>query len=241
MSVPYELVWLSCKAQPALAERFFVPEFQGELPFLVAADAPRKLAALSEEQLLHGLLTSFAERDQNGALVPRAEDRETLVMLLEILRQGYTFASFEELVLETSGLLRSKYGVQPSQAALCTGRLLAPDSAQIRADLMLDLWAASAEIADNGLAVEYRRLIPDLFEGLDRAALHAPTLEVCVYINMVTRYLRDDFVETGALEAFLVDEVIDVIREPRLKEKVQALATAARDDQRLDFADLFVA
>ena len=95
MSVPYELVWLSCKAQPALAERFFVPDFRGELPFLVAADAPRKLAALSEEQLLHGLLTSFAERDKNGALVPRAEDRQTLVMLLEILRQGYTFASFE--------------------------------------------------------------------------------------------------------------------------------------------------
>ena len=144
------------------------------------------------------------------------------------------------MVLETSGLLRSKYGVQPSQAALCTGRLLAPDSAQIRADLMLDLWAASAQIADNGLAVEYRRLIPDLFEGLDRSALHAPTFEVCVYINLVARYLRDDFVETGALEAFLVDEVIELIREPRLKEKVQALATAERDDQRLVFADLHV-
>jgi len=245
MSVPYELVWLNLELRPALAERFFVADFRGELPFLVPqAIAERALAeptSLDEEQLLHGLLAVFAERDEDGYLIARPKDTAVLLELFEILRQGFGFESFELMVLETSGVLRSRYGVQPSQACLSAGRLLVPGSHQIRADLLLDLWIASAGAADVGdhpLAVHYRRLIPELFTGLTRGAVPEPTYQLCAYLNLAARYLRDDFIEPGSLEEFLVDEVIEVVSDPRLKTKLAVLVEAVKADRKLSFADL---
>lgn len=244
MSVPYELVWLSCKARPAVAERFFVPTFRGELPFLVAADraddAETDPLGLNEEQLLHGLLCTFAERDNDGYLVARPEGTDTFLELFEIMRQGFGFEDYERLVLETSGILRTRFGVQPSQACLSAGRLLAPDSAQIRADLMLDLWVASREAADNALAIQYRRLLPELFTGLKASAIPAKTYALCVYLNLAARYLRDDFAEAGSLESFLVEDVIEHIRDEELKAKLKLVFDAVRDDRKLSFADFDV-
>lgn len=247
MTVPYELVWLPVADRPGLAERFFVPDFRGELPFLLPADAAAALppapavpGTLTEEQLLHGLFGTFAERDPDGFLVARATDTEVMLELFEVLRQGFGFESRELMVLETSGILRARYGVQPSQACLCAGRLLVPDSQQIRADLMLDLWVASGaatEVGDPELAVHYRRLIPELFEGLVATSVPPKTYELCVYLNFAARALRDDFIEAGSLEAFLVDDVIEKITDARLKAQLKHVFDVVRADGKLAFED----
>lgn len=50
--------------------------------------------------------------------------------------------------------------------------------------------------------------------------------------------LRDDFVEPGSLEQFLVEEVIGEVADVDLKAHLKRLAEATRDGRRLGFADL---
>lgn len=240
MHNPYLMQWLSTSEVPGLADRFFVPDFEGDLPFLVAGEQQLAWTALNEEHLLHGLLCGLAERDGAGRICMRKDGQETLLHLIEVLRQGFSFENNEELVVETSGLLRSQYGVMPSHAALSAGTLLAPRSMRIQADLILDLWAA-AHMADSPVTrVALRKQIPMLFAGLEQGAVPKATFEVCVYMNLAVRFLQGDFSEVGSLEEFLVEEVIELIEEASLKVKVQAIAEASRDGIALTAADLHV-
>ena len=71
-----------------------------------------------------------------------------------------------------------------------------------------------------------------------RGAVPEPTYQLCAYLNLAARYLRDDFIEPGSLEEFLVDEVIEVVTDPRLKANLARLVEAAKADRKLSFADL---
>ncbi|MDF1798921.1 MAG: hypothetical protein P1V81_07075 [Planctomycetota bacterium] len=241
MDTPYQLLWLSCEAEPALADRFFLPEFRGQLPFLIEGPAPAAGTAagsLREEDLLKGILTGLAEHDHAGRLTLRATDQATLLEALEILRQGYSFEDLEQLVIEVSGDLRSRYGVRPSCAALSTGVLLAPTSGKLKADLILDQWAIAQLASDDPSAFLLRIL--ELFADLDPGHVPAPTMEICTYFALAARHALGDFSEEGSLEEFLVARVVEVVLHPQLKTKVQAIITAEQAGQRLDLGTLHV-
>ena len=240
MDTPYALHWLSCADRPALAERFFVPDFTGELPFLLEGEVPADAAAdLNEEQLLKGLLAGLAELDHAGRPALRTQDQPVLLQLLEVMRQGYSFEDVEEMVVETSGNLRARHGVKPSCAALTTGVLLAPGATRLGADLLLDLWGV-ARLAGPAGAPAFLERIPALFEGLDPAAVPAPTLEACTYFTLAARHMLGGFSEPNALEEFMVASVVERVHHPLLKTKVQELVAAEQAGKRLGFAELHV-
>lgn len=235
MSSPYQLLWRSCAKDRALAERFFVPDFTGDLPFFVEGPVQ---AEFTEEQLLRGLLTGLAEQDHAGRLCLRPKDLETLLHLVEVMRAGFSFESNEELVLETSGQLRAQHGPKPALAALSSGSLIAPDSSKIKADLVLDLWAVAHAVETSGgngqqASGALRSQIPALFETLETASVPAGTLEACCYFTLASRHLAGGFVEEGSLEEFMVDSVIELVTHKDLKAKVQAIVAAERAGERL--------
>jgi len=234
MNLPYQLVWKSCADDRALAERFFVPEFTGDLPFFTPDPAPPEL---TEEHLLKGLLTGLAEQDHAGRLCLRPKDQETLLRLVEIMRSGFAFETIEQLVLETSGQLRSQHGPRPSTAALSTGTLLAATSSKVKADLILDLWAVAYSVRDdeNGaqLGLALRAQIPPLFEALQQSDVPPGTLEACCYFTLASRHLAGAFQEEGSLEAFMIESVIDTVKHPQLKAKAQAITEAEKAGEQL--------
>jgi hypothetical protein len=233
MNTPYQLVWRSCAEDPALAERFFVPDFRGELPFFTPDPVP---ASLTEEHLLKGLLTGLAEQDHAGRLCLRPKDQEALLRLVDIMRAGFSFEGVEELVLETSGQLRAQHGSRPAIAALSTGSLLAPASSKIKADLILDLWAVGHQVetaGDSNTAMALRAQIPPLFGALDSVSVPPGTFEACCYFTLASRHLAGAFVEEGSLEDFLVESVIEHVKHPQLKAKVQAITDAEKAGERL--------
>jgi hypothetical protein len=243
MDAPYQLHWLACTEHPGLAERFFVPGFEGRLPFLLEGAAPSAAEAaevLSEDQLLPGLLTGLAESDHAGRLVLRMEDQATLLELLEIMRQGFSFDDVEEMVIELSGGLRARHGVSPSCAALSTGVLLAPASSKLKADLLLDLWNVARAAGEDPQAVAFLSQIPSLFEALDAAQVPDATLEACAYMTLAARHLLGGFAEEGSLEEFLVAEVVERVHHPMLKPGVQAVVQAEQAGRRLALEDLHV-
>ena len=244
MQAPYALHWLSCADDPALAERFFVPDFRGSLPFLLEGDAPAAGAAagaLDEEQLLKGLLTGLAEHDHAGRPALRTLDQPVLLQLVEVMRQGYSFDDLEELVIETSGNLRARHGVRPSCAALTTGVLLAPAAVRLKADLLIDLWTVAHEAGDPDQAGPLLRQVPDLFDALDPARVPEPTMEACAFLALATHHVLGRFTEEGAMEEFLVTHVVERVHHPLLKAKVQELVQAEQEGRRLTQADLHVA
>lgn len=241
MNVTYQLVWQSCAEAPGLAERFFAPGFTGQLPFLLegSSEAPDP-STFTEEELLKGLLTGLPERDAAGRLCLRGEDQTTLLNLVEVLRQGYSFTDYEEMVIETSGNLRARYDVRPSCAALSTGVLLAPKSSKIKADLILDLWAAARLAGDPDTRDALLSQIPSLFEALDAEAIPPGTLEACCYHTLAAKHLCGEFDEDGSLEDFLIDEVIERVSHPLLKSKIKAITEAEKAGERLVLADVHV-
>jgi len=241
MNVTYQLVWQSCAEAPELAERFFAPRFTGHLPFLLAGSGvPPDPASFTVEQLLDGLVIGLAERDEFGRQCLRREDQDVLLHLLEVLRQGFSFEDYEQLVIETSGRLRARFDVRPSSAALSTGVVLVPKSSQIKADLILDLWACANLTTDADTRAALLSQIPGLFEGLVAPAIPPATLETCCYRTLAAKHLAGDFREDGSLEDFLIDEVIERVAHPELKAKIKAICDAERADERLAFADVHI-
>ena len=241
MDTPYQLLWLSCEAEPDLAARFFVPDFLGHLPFLIDGPAPpagQAAAVLTEENLLKGLIAGLAEHDHAGRLVLRTTDQETLLQLLEIMRQGFSFDDLEQLIIEASGNLRSRHGVRPSCAALSTGVLLVPTSGKLMADLILDQWAIARLAGDEPSAFLSRIL--ELFSELDPGSVPPPTMEACTYFTLAASHALGDFAEEGSLEEFLVARVLEVVHHPQLKQKVQAIITAEQASERLTLDELHV-
>ena len=242
METPFDLHWLSCGTNPALAERFFVADFAGDLPFLLEGPAPdpaQAPEALNEEQLLKGLLAGLAELDHAGRPALRTQDQPVLLQLLEVMRQGFSFEDVEEMVVETSGNLRARHGVKPSCAALTTGVLLAPGATRLKADLLLDLWGV-ARLAGVGGATPFLERMPALLDDLDPTVVPPPTLEACTYFTLAARHMLGDFSEPVAFEEFMVERVVEVVHHPLLKQKVQELAAAEQVGKRLSFAELHV-
>ncbi len=241
METPYALHWLSCGTDPALAQRFFVGGFEGELPFLLEGDAPAVGQAedLNEEQLLKGLLTGLAELDHAGRPALRSKDRPELLELLEIMRQGFSFDDMEQLIVETSGNLRARHGVRPSCAALTTGLLLVPEAPRLKADLLIDLWNVG-RLAGVANAKPFLERMLGLFEGLDPAIVPPPTFEACTYLTLAAQHVLAAFVEPDALEEFMVAHVVDRVHHPMFKQKIRELVEAEQVGRRLGFAELHV-
>lgn len=66
----YSMVFQQCGVGSVIAERFFVPGFEGYLPFVISGDDVNRMkngqkVELTEQQLLFGILLALYEMEQS--------------------------------------------------------------------------------------------------------------------------------------------------------------------------------
>jgi len=134
----FTIEWADIGAQPGLAERFWCEKQTGRLPFLVACeDRPEDGGPVdyNEFMLVGGLLYTWGDAPEAASAIDESIRRQQLTRL----REGFGFVDCEGLITGFAHRMRLLYGNETSYRMLHNGRRLFPDSAQIAADLALDL------------------------------------------------------------------------------------------------------
>jgi hypothetical protein len=218
----YCIVWQECNPNSELAHRFFVPGYDGFLPFfiwgkdLLALEQKEKVE-LREEQLLKGILYGLYEFDHQSNLFHRSEDRSTLLYLLDVLGNGFNFQNPEQMILDVANSLRDVNGNDASRIVLEVGKGLLPQSSKIKNDLICDLWALSSLQRDGkGLLEEIENLVPQV--NLDE--IHSDAKEVICYYGLCAIVLLG---KEESIPMYLENYIYPNVTMNVLKKKIKAL------------------
>lgn len=218
----YSLIWQKCSNDGKLAERFFVPGFDGNLPFLLSGydivAFENGNVEINEEKLLKGIFLGLFELENDPKSWHRAKDKETYLYLLDVLGNGFRFNDPEQLILDVAASLRLKNGNNLSRIALKTGLQLIPFSSKIRSDLVCDTWAVISEnesvnylleeVVDLASETYLENLLPDAKEV------------VCYYGFCAMVLLSSDYEE---IESYLQEFVYPNVKMGNLKVKIRDL------------------
>lgn len=218
----YGNVWIDCGANNRMAERFYVPGYQGFLPFFLWGD---ELAAFErnekvefrEEQLLKGILFGLYEFDLNPKLWGRKKDRGTLLGLLDVLGNGFGFESPEKMILEVAFSMREKNWYGASRVVLEVGNGLIPESFEIKSDLVGDLWAIAAEFGEEESLFEE---ILSLVEQTDLGAINTDAKEIVSYYGLCSLVFLG---RENDIPAYLAEYIYPNISMSKLKLNITAL------------------
>lgn len=218
----YSTIWQECGASTHIAERFFVPGYDGYLPFFVWGDdlvalERKEKVELREEHLLKGILYGLYEFDHDPKPWNRKKDRETLLYLLDVLGNGFKYESPEKMVLDVAYSIREKNGNSASRLVLYVGNALIPHSSKIKSDLICDLWAViAASEKENGLYEEIISLVKKIdFEQINSDAKEI----VCFYGLCAMVFLGNE----EGISSYLPKYVYPNISMGSLKHKIKAL------------------
>ena len=191
----HSIVWKECGANSRYAERFFVPGFEGYLPFFIFGEElekfeNKKSVELKEDHLLKGILYGLHEFDNSPKPWHQSKDRETLLYLLDILGNGFNFESPEDMILNVAARIREDNGNSVSRIVLEVGKNLMPESSKIKCDLIFDLWAVTSERDGN---TEFLKVINSLIDLIDLNDINKEAKEhVCYYGLCALVLLQDD-------------------------------------------------
>ncbi len=97
----YKLVWLPCSDKNKLAEKFYVPNYRTQLPFLINNEEQSKQFSISEKDLLLGVLVGIEDIESNNSYGINT-DKDTLLYLLDVLGNGFQFKTPEKMILDLS-------------------------------------------------------------------------------------------------------------------------------------------
>ena len=218
----YSTVWQKCGTNSRVAERFFVPGYDGYLPFFVwgkdlEALESKKKVEFREEHLLKGILYGLYEFDHNPKPWHRKKDKETLLYLLDVLGNGFKHESPEKMILDVAYSVREINGSSASRIVLEVGNDLMPQSSKIKSDLICDLWAVIVERGkENSL---YEEII-SLVKKIEFDQIHPDAKEiVCFYGLCALVFLGDQ----EGITAYLSEYVYPNISTDSLKHKIKAL------------------
>ena len=223
-------VWQPCSPGSSIAHRFFVPNYDGHLPFFLQGAAARAFSQkqsveLNEEQLLKGILVTLAEtgrRQEYGVRV----NREVLIGLLEILSRGFRFKDGEETVLNTAANVRDSHGSQVSAKILRSGVQLLPHSSKIRSDLTTDLWRIAGATQDMGERQSALVEIVEICSNIDLASVHPQAAEAVAYEAFCAAKLSEREREAAR---FLEEYVFQYVSNRTLKQSIyRVLESAAK-------------
>jgi len=215
-------VWLECKTNSGLSERFSVPGYEGYLPFFLwggelAAFERKEKIEFREEQLLKGILFGLYDFDLNPKLWHRKEDRGTLINLLEGLGNGFNFESPEKMILEVAFSMRENNWHSASRIVLEVGSRLIPESSEIKSDLVGDLWAIISELGEEDSLFEE---IISLVAQANLNEIESDAKEIICYYGLCSLVFlgRED-----DIPAYLSEYIYPNVSMSKLKLNITAL------------------
>jgi hypothetical protein len=225
----YSIIWQECGANSRTAQRFFVPGYEGYLPFFLwgaelEAIEKKEKVELREEHLLKGILYGLYEFDHSPKPWHRKKDRETLLYLLDVLGNGFKSESPEKMILDVAYSLREKNGHGASRIVLKVGNDLIPQSSKIKSDLICDLWAVVAERGEesNDIFEEIISLVPQI----DFDQIHSDAKEIVCYYGLCAMVFLES--EDG-ITSYLSKYVYPNVSMSKLKHKIKAFLENPND------------
>ena len=228
MAERYSTIWQECEENSRIAKRFFVPGYEGCLPFLLwgddlAALERKEKVELREDHLLKGILYGLYEFDHKPSVWHKRKDRETLLYLLDVLQKGFKYESLEKMILDVAGDIGEKHGPGANRIVLEVGNDLVPNSSKIKSDLICATWAVIAE----------REKVTDLFERIiilvkeiDFEHIHSDAKEVVCFYGLCAMVFLDN--EDG-ITSYLSEYIYPNVSMNMLKKKMYALLQNPND------------
>jgi hypothetical protein len=219
----YSLVWQKCSSDGKLAERYFVPGFDGSLPFLISGNDilafEKGKVEINEEKLLKGIFVGLFELENDPKPWHRKKDKETYLYLLDVLGNGFGFKDPEQLILDVAANMRVKNGNNLSRIVLKTGLTLVPFSSRIRSDLVCDTWSVISENEENNYY-----LLNEIIELASETYLETllpDAKEVVCYYRLCAMVLSEESVED--IEMYLKEFIYPNVKLQILKVKIKEL------------------
>lgn len=219
--VKYSLIWKQCGRNSYISKRFYVPGFEGYLPFLVWGDElyaleRRQEVELREEHLLKGILYGLYEIDHCPQPWNNDQGKETYLYLLDVLGNGFHFQSPEKMVLDVAYDLREKHGNELSSRILLVGCKLIPQSSKIKSDLVMDLWLLRKGKTDTNMLNQ----IVDLVNNIDPDEINEDAREIIFYNGLHAIILLR---KCDQVDSFLVKYIYPYVQSSDLKQKIKML------------------
>lgn len=224
-----KIVWNLCNSSNKLAERFYIPGFDGYLPFLLREEDCRdsKKIILSEKHLLFGILCSIHEYDDpNMSPYIRPKDKQTIYHLLDILGNGFNLKNPEKLVLDVAFKLRAENDLERSTRVLLNGMFLIPDSSKIKSDFIMAFWELS--VNDSFINEELLKVLDKQLPLISIEDVLPAAYQAAIYFAFSLHKIHGDNVDK------LVDDyLIRYVCDKGLKRKIADLI----DKQKITFED----
>jgi hypothetical protein len=138
----YRILWAACSRDSEVGRRIGALEDLW-LPYLVDGESLRRIEAgqgvpLDDYELLEGLLVAYFARPDDSP--PDLDTQPAFRRALEAMVEAFARPSVEVTVLEIARALGARHGWIPARAALRTGRVLVPESAQLACDYAVASW-----------------------------------------------------------------------------------------------------
>ncbi len=212
------IVWRHCGPNSPFAERFYVPGYEGALPFLVSGNGDEALkVGLDEKHLLRGILYGLYEFDHHPKPWHQKKDRETLLYLLDYLQEGFGCDSQEAMVLDVARDVRKECGNTTSRIVLEVGYTLIPQSSKIKSDLVFDLWEVICKRENNDALFT---AVVTLVLQIDFSEIKSIAKEiVCFYGLCALVFLND----TDSIENYIQVYIATNVTKTELREAIENL------------------
>ncbi|MBF0377341.1 MAG: hypothetical protein HQK72_07635 [Desulfamplus sp.] len=218
----YSVIWQKCGDNSGLAERFYVPGYQGYLPFFIwgvelEAMERKERIELREDNLIKGILYGLYEFDNAPKPWHQKEDKKTLLYLLDVLGNGFKFASPEKMILDIAYDVREKNGNTASHIILKVGNNLMPESSKIKSDLICDLWAViSSGSCEDDLLEDVLELVK--CTNLDQ--IHPLAKEIICYYGFCAMMLKG---QVDLIDTYLKHYIYPNVTNEQLKQNIKNL------------------
>jgi len=216
------IVWQDCGEDSPWAERFYVPGYEGVLPFFISGEVDdlstyMKTVGFQEIDLLKGILYGLYEFDYQTKPWHQKKNRETLLHLLNYLQQGFGYADREEMILNIANNVRKELGSATSSTILRVGNTLIPQSSKIKSDLVINLWEVICKKDKND---ELFTAVVTLVLQIDFSEIKPFAKEiVCFYGLCALVFLND----TGSIENYIQVYITTNVKKAELREAIEGL------------------
>jgi len=203
---PYTIVWQECGKNSRTSRRFYVPEYEGFLPFFVSGKELETLnnkqgLELKEKHLLKGIFFGLYDHANNPPKdwMHNAKFKDTLLYLLDVLGNGFKFDNPEAMILDLALSIRNNNGSTASFRVLDIGMELIPESSKIKSDLIVDLWIT---VCESGKSEKIFKKILDLIPKINLSDINPYSKELVCYLGLCSLVF---LAENDGIENYLIN------------------------------------